>query len=116
MYILHFLSSYRSPVAFSSQWTAPDSLSGHAQEMSTLLGVNTGQEPDLVAMAAGAAGSESNGSLGSEQQCLWGLLTSLHPMVTADFFLCNDHIRHFQVSLKGEEVEMKLRGPEAPFN
>lgn len=45
-------------MAFSSQWTVPDSLAGHAQEMSTLSGVNTGPEPDLVAMAAGAAGSQ----------------------------------------------------------
>lgn len=45
-----------------------------------------------------------------------GFLTGLHPMVTADLFLYNENIGHFQVSLKGEEVEMKLRGPEAPFN
>lgn len=46
-------SSYRSLEAFSSQQAKPDSLSGHAQEMSTLSGANTGPEPDLVAMAAG---------------------------------------------------------------
>lgn len=38
---------------FPRQWTEPDSLSGHAQEMSALSGVNTGPEPDSVAMAAG---------------------------------------------------------------
>lgn len=58
VYILHSLSSYRSLVAFSSQWAEPDSLSGQAQEMSTQSSVNTGPEPDLVAMAVGAAGSE----------------------------------------------------------
>lgn len=58
MYILHLLSSCRSLVASSSQGTAPESLAGHAQEMSTLSGVNTGPEPHLVAMAAGAAGSQ----------------------------------------------------------
>lgn len=48
---------------------------------------------------------------------MWSeFLTSLHPIVTADLFLHNENIRHFQVFLKGEEVEMKLRGPEALFN
>lgn len=68
--ILHSLSSYRSVVVFSSQWSEPDSFLGYAQEMSTLSGVNTGPERDLVAMAAGAVGfRESNGPLDSEQQC-----------------------------------------------
>lgn len=69
--ILHSLTSYRSLVAFSSQWVEPDSLSGLAQEMSTLSGVNTGPELDWVAMAAGIAGSERNGPLDGEQQCGW---------------------------------------------
>lgn len=48
---------------------------------------------------------------------MWsGFLTSLHPMVTADLFLHNENTVHFQVSLNGEEVEMKLRGPQARFN
>lgn len=43
-------------------------------------------------------------------------LTSLLLIVSADLFLHNENIGHFQVFLKGEEVEMKLRGPEALFN
>lgn len=43
-------------------------------------------------------------------------LTGLHLIVTADLFLHNENIGHFQVFLKGEEVGMKLRGPEALFN
>lgn len=37
-------------------------------------------------------------------------------MVTADLFLHNENIGHFQIFLKGEEVERKLREPEALFN
>lgn len=37
-------------------------------------------------------------------------------MVTADSFPHNENIGHFQVSLKGKEVEMKLRGTEAHFH
>lgn len=90
---------------------------GHAQEMSTLSSVNTEPEPDLVAMAAGAAGSQRVMAHWAASSIVFGgSLTGLHLMVTADFFLSNDHIRRFQDSSKGEEVEMKLRGPEAPFN
>lgn len=43
-------------------------------------------------------------------------LASLFPMATADLFLHYENIGHFQVFLKGKEVEMRLRGPEALFN
>lgn len=76
------------------------------------------QDQSLVAMATGAAGSQRvmAHSLESWATVWSGFLTSLHPMVTADLFLHNENTVHFQVSLNGEEVEMKLRGPQARFN
>lgn len=76
------------------------------------------QDQSLVAMAVGAAGSQRvmAHSLASWATVWSGFLTSLHPMVTADLFLHNENTGHFQVSLNGEEVEMKLRGPQARFN
>lgn len=45
-----------------------------------------------------------------------GCFARLHLMVTTDLFLHNENIGHFQVFLKGKEVEMKLRGPESLSN
>lgn len=59
---------------------------------------------------------EGNGPLDSKRTMWLGFLASLHLMVTTDLFLHNENIGHFQVFLKSQEVEMKIRGPESLFN
>lgn len=72
--------------------------------------MNAQPEPGLVAVAAAA----------ESQMARWTARWSSSFKFTSDdycdLFLFDESIRHVQVFLKDQEVEMKLRGPEALFN